>query len=294
MSRTVEVQCAVCGKTLLRKPGEVAKAKDTCCLGCRSALYKQRGDQPGLAKGRGWNKGMSKSRGDALSYGGPRSDETKRRIAKSVGEYRASHSKMESVVCRQCGQQFRAVASDIKRGRAYCGRACSDSAARTGDDRTCPQCGKAFYAAKKSQRRCCSQRCALKYRGETTVEKLGYALLDELGIKHEKQATVGSHFIVDALLSAVPVVVEFDGDYWHGNPAMFPAPNTVQRKNRQRDLAKDGYLRKLGFHCCRIWGSELRHDERSAMRRILQAVRRAGRTDSARGICVGATESNPR
>ena len=34
--------------------------------------------------GRGWNKGMSKANGDELSYGRPRSDETKSKISKSL------------------------------------------------------------------------------------------------------------------------------------------------------------------------------------------------------------------
>lgn len=84
--RTPNTQCEICGALLYRRPSTMQRHTHICCRGCRSALYKKYKcySIKGLTQGRAWNKGMNKANGDDLSYGRPRSKETKDKIAKKL------------------------------------------------------------------------------------------------------------------------------------------------------------------------------------------------------------------
>jgi very-short-patch-repair endonuclease len=67
-------------------------------------------------------------------------------------------------------------------------------------------------------------------------------------------------------------VVQFDGDYWHGNPAKYPNPTSRQKKCMALDRSQDAYLRACGYEVVRVWESELRTDPNVLLTR-LQRVR---------------------
>lgn len=50
--RTPNTVCVVCNKELYRRPKELLKYPVSCCLGCRSAYYKQKPTSPNLSLGR--------------------------------------------------------------------------------------------------------------------------------------------------------------------------------------------------------------------------------------------------
>lgn len=69
------------------------------------------------------------------------------------------------------------------------------------------------------------------HSGRTTkLEVKGYSLLDELGIRHERQYLLFEKFCVDAWVEECNLVIQFDGDYWHGHPIKYPNPDRRQRK----------------------------------------------------------------
>jgi DNA mismatch endonuclease (patch repair protein) len=68
----------------------------------------------------------------------------------------------------------------------------------------------------------------------------------------------------DFLFAKQKLAVFIDGDFWHGNPRKFRLPKTNRAywsakimKNRKRDLATNGILRKKGWKVLRIWQSSL-------------------------------------
>jgi very-short-patch-repair endonuclease len=90
------------------------------------------------------------------------------------------------------------------------------------------------------------------------LEKLGYALLDALGVTYQKQELINGKICVDAVIPARNIIIQFDGDYWHGNPAKYPTLDARQRKRRSFDKSQDAYLRKCGYVVARFWESELK------------------------------------
>jgi very-short-patch-repair endonuclease len=102
----------------------------------------------------------------------------------------------------------------------------------------------------------------------TTPEKIGYALLDALGADYLPQYLIAGKFCVDAFVPSRGVVVQFDGDYWHGNPARFPTLDARQRKRVRLDRSQDAYMAKCGYHVIRLWESDLRKDPGAVRTRL--------------------------
>jgi very-short-patch-repair endonuclease len=206
-------------------------------------------------------------------------------------------------LCPQCGESFEVDRCDAE-ARVYCSRGCS-ARGRTGAwvDATCANasCGDSFsYPAWRLNYNVptyCSVGCltsdpanaarlgdareALRKGRRTRLEIAGSLLLDELGLAHEQQVVIGGKFAVDALLANVPVAVEWDGDYWHGNPDRFPEPDARQLKQMGEDRSKNAYLAACGLVVVRIWESALKHDRDACAKRILAAVEQARSLDVA-------------
>lgn len=73
--RTPNTQCKICQKPLYRRPSDLARYKEVCCVGCRSELYKQRPPSPNLELGR--------QKGGKGRLGLLHSETTKKKISKA-------------------------------------------------------------------------------------------------------------------------------------------------------------------------------------------------------------------
>ena len=191
------------------------------------------------------------------------------------------------VACVICGKAFYVIAS---RDMACCSVKCGNAwQARNKHTFDCAVCGcKCTVSPSNASRRCCSRLCSKKdpvwiansRRGiearrrdlATSLEVHGYELLDTLGVPYEKQKSIGP-FSVDAFVAG-RLVVQLDGDYWHGHPVRFPSPNPVQRRSIRRDRAHDAYMKVCGFPVLRAWES----DVHSAPAEFLERVRLALQT----------------
>jgi len=94
------------------------------------------------------------------------------------------------------------------------------------------------------------------------------ALLDDLGIRYFPQYVIGHKFCVDAFVPHAATVIQFDGDYWHGNPAVCATLNRVQRANQGRDRGHDAYMAACGFQVLRIWERDFYHDRAGVAARL--------------------------
>lgn len=102
---------------------------------------------------------------------------------------------------------------------------------------------------------------AQQHRTEpTSIERIGYGLLNEMALRYEAQHLIGGKFCVDAFLPECGLVIEFDGDYWHANPTKFSQPDERQRRQIRLDKSRDAYLEACGYGVLRFWGSELQGD----------------------------------
>jgi len=103
-------------------------------------------------------------------------------------------------------------------------------------------------------------------RCRSTTSKVETRWLDALGVdlKHrQKHLTIGKKiFKVDAFVPETNTVYEFYGDYWHGNPEIYPshAINPSSRKTYGSLYAETKHreetLKAKGFNLVTIWENE--------------------------------------
>lgn len=160
----------------------------------------------------------------------------------------------ETHTCKTCGMSFRRSASLNKDGTiTYCSLQCRDA----DPERTIML----IEMTAKQQRIAMSK-----------PEQALYELLDELHVPHERQHVISGKFCVDAFVPNAKTVIQMDGDYWHGNPSLFPTPDARQRKRIALDTSQDAYLRTCGYRIIRIWASDLRNTPLSIKQRILSLL----------------------
>lgn len=106
----------------------------------------------------------------------------------------------------------------------------------------------------------------------TEPERIGYAILDEIGIEYLPQHLIANKFCVDAFIPSIGLVIQFDGDYWHFNPAKFQEPDERQRKRMRLDRSQDKYMKACDYVVLRIWESDLRSNPESVREAILHLL----------------------
>lgn len=107
------------------------------------------------------------------------------------------------------------------------------------------------------------------------LEMAGYAILDEIGVPYEPQKLMFGKFCVDAIYTDLRVVVQFDGDYWHGHPVNFPHPDARQTRRMSIDRSQDAYFAKAGYTVLRLWESDIKKDRSVAVSSVLAAIHAA-------------------
>jgi len=99
-----------------------------------------------------------------------------------------------------------------------------------------------------------------KNTSPTKLELEGRELLEDLGFtKGEdffERTTLHEKFNVDIWFPDQKVIIEWDGEYWHGHPSMKPL-NDHQKYIRQRDKSQDAYFAECGYITLRFWSREV-------------------------------------
>lgn len=107
---------------------------------------------------------------------------------------------------------------------------------------------------------------------ESRLETRGYEILNELGITYLRQHLIAGKFCVDAFVPGSNLVVQFDGDYWHGNPEKFPKLDARQDRRRRLDQSQDAYMQVCGFTVLRLWESQVYRESEQVRTRLRQHV----------------------
>lgn len=136
--------------------------------------------------------------------------------------------------CKTCLAPFYVPGWRLKRVVKYCSHACRDYPTDgRGINRTLR-----FPANKAANR----------------LEAAGRLLLESLGIAFAEQQVIGGKFVVDVLIAVAETVIQWDGDFWHANPAIYPGNlHAIQQANTKRDRACNAYLAKCGYRVLRFW-----------------------------------------
>lgn len=88
----------------------------------------------------------------------------------------------------------------------------------------------------------------------------GRKILESLGVIYDEQVLIDSKFVVDVLVPAAMLVVQWDGDYWHGyRPDGDERPlDDRQIKRKNLDRSQDSYMTKQGYRVVRYWEHQVR------------------------------------
>lgn len=92
-------------------------------------------------------------------------------------------------------------------------------------------------------------------KGLNKLECEGNKILDEIGIDYITQFTIDK-FTVDIFIPEYNIVIQWDGDYWHGHPSKKPYDKR-QIKRMNLDKSQDKYMRKVGYTVLRFWENEV-------------------------------------
>lgn len=89
---------------------------------------------------------------------------------------------------------------------------------------------------------------------ELKVEKI----MKGLGIQYECQKILDD-VIYDFFIPEHKLMIEVDGDYYHGNPAVYQESqlNGMQLKNKKKDIYKDHLAKGLGYDVIRFWEKDI-------------------------------------
>lgn len=183
------------------------------------------------------------------------------------------------LLCLGCQNPFEVPRRDQHK-RLYCSSRCFAQYPRVGlahplynaaahITRCCVQCGSAFRVKRAKvfagEGRFCSRQCVGAYAitkqhgRRSSIEHLVEQELLRTKEPFFAQMPLGP-WLVDFWLPRLNLVLECDGDYWHGLPR-------VQRRDRQ----KDGWLRKKHYEIVRLSEERIRQDVQGAVMEILRA-----------------------
>jgi DNA mismatch endonuclease (patch repair protein) len=207
----------------------------------------------------------------------------------------AARKSGETLTCEQCGSGFyvpkgRAVLNETR----FCSIACLNAwQGRNKTEHACKICGGAFrWSPSRSEGgqyniTYCSLACrdadperralllelqGRMLRGRTTsIERIGYRLLDEIGVTYQAQVPFMGRFIPDAILPAERLIVQFDGDYWHDRKGTSTEPRILRRV--ASDRAQNAYIKACGWRVLRLWGTDLEGDPEGCIEQIRQHLR---------------------
>jgi very-short-patch-repair endonuclease len=126
--------------------------------------------------------------------------------------------------------------------------------------------------ASKSKKR---EKLAKKMAGKmTSPERLFSKMMKELEIKCISQKVIGKK-IFDFYIPSKNMLIEVDGDYFHGNPLIYEQKdlNKMQIRNIRNDKFKDVLAKGNGYTIERVWEYDLNNDYAGQKKRFKKLLK---------------------
>ncbi len=169
--------------------------------------------------------------------------------------------KNETIECKQCENIFE---NFISNKRKYCSRECKSKSQigrklsiqirkKMSDSHKTEENIKLVREQRKNQifpKKDTS--IEVKIQNFLKILKIEFYTHYWMNIKHNYQC--------DILIPSKNIVIECDGDYWHGNPNIFKDNKLTERILKQREIDKNRTteLNKKGFKVLRLWENEIK------------------------------------
>jgi len=96
---------------------------------------------------------------------------------------------------------------------------------------------------------------------DTKIEIKIQNFLQQLGIEHYTHRYMNEiehSYQCDIFVPSMNMVIECDGDYWHGNPIKYQQPNKMQIEQIEEDKIRTQELQNVGYKVIRLWESEIK------------------------------------
>ena len=108
----------------------------------------------------------------------------------------------------------------------------------------------------------------VKYGTSKLEERFAHDFLDKLGVKYIYQyeaKSIGRFF--DFFLPQSNVLIEVDGDFWHGNPKIYEngPVNGVQKRAKVIDELKNNWAVNHGIRILRVWEYDINNNAQKVL-----------------------------
>ena len=104
------------------------------------------------------------------------------------------------------------------------------------------------------------------------LEKAGAEILRNIGVEFQEQVLIENKFIVDTFIPKLKIVIQWDGDYWHGFKITNGELSQRQIKRMALDKSQDAYMRKCGYTVLRFWEHEVHGEPSKVYANIKRAI----------------------
>lgn len=112
-----------------------------------------------------------------------------------------------------------------------------------------------------------------EYGTSKLEEKFAKEFLDKLGVRYEYQylaADIKRYY--DFYLPDQRLLIEVDGDFYHGYGKVYEEMSPMQKKNHRADEIKDRWAALHSIPLIRIWEHDIRKDPSKVMRELLDWI----------------------
>lgn len=100
-------------------------------------------------------------------------------------------------------------------------------------------------------------------------DKFAKEFLDKIGVRYIRQWEMGStKRFCDFAIIGHNILIEVDGDYFHGYGLLYENMDAIQKKNNKVDRYKNQWALENGFKMIRIWEHEIKNEPMKVMRRL--------------------------
>jgi very-short-patch-repair endonuclease len=122
-----------------------------------------------------------------------------------------------------------------------------------------------FYKKIKRKAARTSHKAQFKNWKLNKIERIVYDFLQQNSAKQFTPSVVLGHKQFDFGCKDSRILIEVDGDYWHGNPGFFNEEGTdgkrqlneIQKQKIQADIQKDNWALTHNFKLIRVWETEI-------------------------------------
>jgi len=113
------------------------------------------------------------------------------------------------------------------------------------------------------------------YGKKTDIELIFEKILKELKIPHQTKFRIYDQNKInfwfreyDFLILNTNILIEVDGDYWHGNENIFEELSDFQKTVQEKDKIKEGFAIKNGYRIIRFWGNDVKNKKEEVKNKI--------------------------